>query len=126
VLVHDRAVVGITPLGVARRVALAPGDDVSIVGYGRRGDAARAGVGARYFRDRVGVREASASEFTTAAGSCSGDSGGPALDRRTGLVVGVVSRGSGRCAGPDSEGVWSRAMIAGPLLDALHTAAPGP
>jgi Trypsin len=119
VLILDRPVRGITPLAVARVGRVAPGDDVSIAGFGRRGDSARAGVGVRFFRDRVAVLAGSATEFVTAAGSCPGDSGGPALDRATGRVVGVVSRGGTRCAAADSEGVWSQAALAGPLLDAL-------
>ncbi len=119
VLVLDRPVRGITPLGVARRGRVTAGEEVSIAGFGRRGDAARAAVGVRYFRERVGVLAATPSEFVTGAGSCSGDSGGPALDRATGQVVGVVSRGDEQCARADSEGVWSQAALAAPLLDAM-------
>ena len=119
VIVLDRPVRGITPLGVARRGRVTAGADVAIAGFGRRSDAARAAVGVRYFRERVAVLGASATEFVTGAGSCSGDSGGPALDRATGRVVGVVSRGDERCARADSEGVWSQAALAAPLLDAI-------
>ena len=38
---------------------------------------ASAGVGVRYFRERVSVVGATAAEFETGEGSCNGDSGGP-------------------------------------------------
>jgi hypothetical protein len=119
VLVLDRPVRGITPLGVARGGRVTAAEEVSIAGFGRRSDGARAAVGVRYFRERVGVLAATRSEFVTGAGSCSGDSGGPALDRATGQVVGVVSRGDEQCLRADSEGVWSQAALAAPLLDAM-------
>ena len=39
------------------------------------------------------------SEFEVDGGTCAGDSGGPAIDARSGEVVGVVSRGGGCRAG---------------------------
>ncbi len=117
-LVLDRAVRGIAPLAVARNRRLRAGDLLSIVGYGRRGDTPRAGVGERFFRSRVRVVGSLGAEFTTEVGACSGDSGGPAIDRVTGEVVGVLSRGSTRCAAEDSSSVWSHAAIAMPLLEA--------
>lgn len=115
VLLLDRAIVGVSPLRLGLRPAVA-GDVVTVVGYGRRGDTRRAGVGERYFRAAVPVRAGSADEFVTGASGCPGDSGGPALDPRTQQVLGVVSRGGDRCNTPDAALVFTRATAAQSLL----------
>ncbi len=116
VLVLDRPVTGIDPVPVAPHPVARAGGTVSLVGFGRRGDGATAGVGVRYFRERVSVVGATSAEFETGEGSCNGDSGGPALDPSTGAVVGVVSRGGSRCVGGSGGSVWSHAALAAPLL----------
>ncbi|MFO0602958.1 MAG: trypsin-like serine protease [Polyangiales bacterium] len=113
-LVLDRDVRGIAPLAVDTS---ALPDAVTVVGYGRRGDSSRAGVAARYTRDNVPVLEGTRAEFVTGEGPCNGDSGSPALDARTGRVVGVLSRGTDRCAGDSADAVWTRATVARALLD---------
>lgn len=119
-LVLDRDVRGVAPLAVDTRAMPDAGDAVTVVGYGRRGDSARAGVGVRYARAAVPVRGGTRAEFVTGEGPCNGDSGSPALDDRTGRVVGVLSRGTDRCAGDDADAVWTRAWAARPLLDQVR------
>lgn len=45
--------------------------------------------------------------------SCSGDSGGPIIDKAAGTLIGLVSWGQG-CAEPDYAGVYTRV---GALVD---------
>ncbi len=115
VLLLDRAISGVAPLRLGGR-ALAPGDVVTVVGYGRRGDTRRAGVGERYVRASVPLRAVSDDEFLTGVSGCPGDSGGPALDPRTAEILGVVSRGGDRCNTPDAVLVFTRATVARALL----------
>jgi trypsin len=98
--------VDVPPLALSGR-APRVGDTLLVVGFGRRGDSRRAGVGQRY-RRTVRVREVQDREFLVGEGSCQGDSGGPALDARTGRVVGVLSRGGPRCVGPGAVGIFGR------------------
>ncbi|MBI5515133.1 MAG: trypsin-like serine protease [Deltaproteobacteria bacterium] len=98
--------VEVPPVGLSDR-GPRPGDSLVVVGFGRRGDGARAGVGRR-FRRTVRVRSVDATEFEVGEGSCQGDSGGPALDPRTGRVVGILSRGGERCTGPSAAGIFGR------------------
>ena len=116
----DRDLRGIAPLDVDAAALPGPGDVVTVVGYGARGDSARAGVGARYVRAGVRVERGSRAEFFTAEGPCSGDSGSPAIDARTGRVVGVLSRGTDRCTGPTAGAAWTRAWVARALLDRVR------
>jgi len=119
-LVLDRDLRGITPLDVDAAAMPGPGDVVTAVGYGARGDSTRAGIGARYVRAGVKVRFGSRAEFFTTEGPCSGDSGSPAIDARTERVVGVLSRGTDRCTGPTAGAVWTRAWAARALLDRVR------
>ena len=119
-LVLDRDLRGIVPLEVDTAATPAPGDAVTVVGYGVRGDSSRAGVGARYVRAGVPVRSGSRAEFFTTEGPCSGDSGSPAIDARTGRVVGVLSRGTDRCTGPTAGAMWTRAGVARSLLERVR------
>lgn len=112
-LVLDRAL-PITPVALRTR-APTVGDALVVVGYGRRGDSARAGVGERFQRANVRVTAVGAREFSTGEGTCQGDSGGPALDARTGELVGVLSRGALQCVG-DAGTLWTRASTARALL----------
>jgi MYXO-CTERM domain-containing protein len=82
-----------------------PGEDYTAVGYGEND----AGVPMATRVEREGLRVAcqpgscgsgvESSEFMGETGICSGDSGGPALDKN-GKVVGVVSRGGPDCSMP--------------------------
>jgi secreted trypsin-like serine protease len=119
-LVLDRALRGIDPIPVDTRAMPDMGDTVTVVGYGRRGDSARAGVGVRFLREAVPVRSGTRAEFVTGEGPCNGDSGSPALDGHTGRVVGVLSRGTERCVGPDANAVWTRAWVARTLLEQVR------
>ena len=119
-LVLDRDLRGIVPLDVDTAATPGPGDLVTAVGYGVRGDSTRAGIGARYVRAGVRVLRGSRTEFFTAEGPCSGDSGSPAIDARTGRVVGVLSRGTDRCTGPTAGAMWTRAGVARSLLERVR------
>ncbi|HEY1536633.1 MAG TPA: trypsin-like serine protease [Polyangiaceae bacterium] len=103
----DRAVTGVTPLGLG---ALSGVKTVRGVGFGKRGDSAAAGK--KMTRSNVKIQSESAAEFTVGVLSCNGDSGGPALDAQ-GRVVGVVSRGGPNCDGPNSQNIYTR-------VDAFH------
>jgi V8-like Glu-specific endopeptidase len=116
-LVLDRDVRGVVPLEVDTAAMPGAGDAVTAVGYGVRGDSARAGVGARYVRMGVKVRLGTRTELFTTEGTCSGDRGSPAIDARTGRVVGVLSRGTERCTGPSAGAAWTRAWAARALLE---------
>ncbi len=120
VLVLDRALPAIAPLEVDGRAQPRVDDAVTVVGYGRRGDSSRAGVGVRYARSGVRVVAVRDGEIMTGEGTCGGDSGSPLLDTRTGRIVGVLSRGSDQCVGSDSLAVWTRASVARPLIDAAR------
>lgn len=120
VLIVDREIEGVSPLRLAALSRPVAGARVTVVGYGRRGDSPRAGLGERFSRAGVRVLEASGAEFVTGASGCSGDSGGPAIEPETGRVVGVVSRGGARCAGLDARLVFTRAGMASRLVAAAR------
>lgn len=104
-IVLDREVAGITPLDV-RKTALASGDHVRAVGYGKRGDSEPAGT--KLLREHVKVLDVSRTEFEVGEATCQGDSGGPAIDESSGEVVGVVSRGGPACEGSDVHNIYTR------------------
>ncbi|MBL8609264.1 MAG: S1 family peptidase [Myxococcales bacterium] len=104
-IVTDRAIKGIKPLGV-RRTGPAVGETVRAVGYGRPSD--RSAPGVKLLRDHVRVLSVSAAEFRVGEATCQGDSGGPAIDQDSGEVIGVVSRGGPRCQGADVHNVYTR------------------
>lgn len=120
VLLLDRSLPGVSPLRLGDRLSPAVGDRVTVVGYGRRGDSARAGLGVRFRRAGVSVLADNETEFLTTTSGCEGDSGGPAIDPGSGRVVGVVSRGGPRCTGPEATVVFSRASQARALLTAAR------
>jgi hypothetical protein len=105
-LVLDRPLTNVTILPIRLHGAVEPGDMVVPVGFG--GGTANV-VGKRVARDRsvvLATGPASNSEtgavlgpreFEVDSATCRGDSGGPAIDVRTGEIVGVVSRG-GSCS----------------------------
>lgn len=105
VLLLDRPIEGIASVPV-RRDGAAKGDHVRAVGFGRIGDDAVAGQ--KLLRDHVKVLESSKTEFFVGEATCNGDSGGPALDEKTGEIVGVVSRGGPTCEGPTAYNIYTR------------------
>lgn len=120
-LIHlDRPVNDIAPmaLGTAR---MERGGEIRVVGFGRRGDTARSGIGVRYRRDAVGVVESAVREFAVTEGPCSGDSGSPAIDPVRNTVVGVLSRGSENCRGDDALGIYTQtAVFSGWIRDTVR------
>lgn len=98
----DRSVTNIAPLALG---SLAGVTTVRGVGFGKRGD--RAAAGKKMTRGNVPILARSRAEFEVGVVSCSGDSGGPALDTQ-GRVVGVVSRGGPTCSGSESRNIYTR------------------
>jgi secreted trypsin-like serine protease len=95
------------------------GDRLTVVGFGQRGSSERAPYGVRYQR-AVSVVDWSAREFMAGRSVCHGDSGGPALDPRTGAVVGVLSRGSEPCTARDAMAIWTHVSVAKSLIAAAR------
>jgi S1-C subfamily serine protease len=105
-LVLDRPLADVTVLPIRLDAPVEPGDYVVPVGFG--GGRANV-VGVRAARDRSTVLATGPTanaqtgavlgprEFEVDSATCRGDSGGPAIDMRTGEIVGVVSRG-GSCS----------------------------
>jgi hypothetical protein len=129
-LVLDRPLVGVAILPMRLNASVMSGDTVLPVGFG--------GGAAMTIGDRVPRRPSTVltigpsansetgavlgpSEFEVDHATCRGDSGGPALDARTGEVVGVVSRG-GSCL-TDGNHVYTRIdAYAGLATEALSKA----
>lgn len=116
-LVLDREVRSIRPLRVDFAPRIGTGDPVTLVGFGARGSSARAPYGVRYRRAGVRIFEWGASEFFLGPVACAGDSGGPAIDPRTGAIVGVHSRGTSPCDRSTAIGTWTRTHVARSLFD---------
>lgn len=113
VLVLDRAVTTIKAVPIA---AAAPrvGGRVRAVGFGA--GAAGIAAGQKRAREHVPLVEVSAREFEVGEATCSGDSGGPALDEDSGAIVGVVSRGSRPCDAHDARNTYTRLDVHPDLL----------
>lgn len=105
-LVLDRPVTGVRIMQMRLTSPVEPGDAVVPVGFG---GGAKMAVGTRVARPVSTIlatgpasnRDTGAvlgpREFEVDQATCRGDSGGPAVDARTGEIVGVVSRG-GSCS----------------------------
>jgi Trypsin len=105
-LILDRPLTDVTVLPIRLHDSVMAGDEVLPVGFG--GGTANV-IGQRRSRSRSPVLSVGPTanadtgavlgprEFEVDAATCRGDSGGPALDVRTGEIVGVVSRG-GSCS----------------------------
>ncbi len=102
----DRPIHDLTPLRVAK-AAPALGHTITAVGFGLTGTGGTAG--AKRFRTGVPILEVDAAEFLVGEATCSGDSGGPALDETSGEIVGVVSRGPQPCEGASAGNIYTRA-----------------
>ncbi|MBS2016581.1 MAG: trypsin-like serine protease [Deltaproteobacteria bacterium] len=104
-IVLDTPVKVVKPLPVRAR-GVAVGDRVRAVGFGRSGDRGASGV--KLVREHVKVLAVTPAEFAVGEATCSGDSGGPALDEQTGEIAGVVSRGGPTCEGPGVHNLYTR------------------
>ncbi len=102
-----------TPLAPAVRAEIEPGDVYAAVGYGLTGPVDDGTFGTRRRREgllvqRVGATRPivglTANEWLGGAGTCEGDSGGPALDAQ-GRILGVSSRSSDDCLSSVYESV---------------------
>jgi MYXO-CTERM domain-containing protein len=105
-IVLDKSITVAPPLRVRMSSPVLANESVRAVGYGTNDQ--NLPIGTRFRRDNVSVlavgSAVSASmtplggnEFEATEAMCTGDSGGPAIDEKTGAVVGVVSRGGITC-----------------------------
>lgn len=104
-VVLDRALTNVTPYVIRTGGGVDANEHVNLVGYGKNDVAAPLGtrlhkldvpvlaIGAGTSASKTAL---GAHEFELGAGSCGGDSGGPAFSAETGAIIGVVSRG-GSC-----------------------------
>jgi hypothetical protein len=104
----------VRPLPLRRSSRARVGGTITAVGYGRIGASGQQGL--RRFRAHVPIVEASPTELVVGESTCSGDSGGPAIDEASGEVVGVLSRGSRECARDTSRNVYTQVL---PYLDLI-------
>lgn len=105
IIVLDQPITTAKPLPVRSR-GPAAGDRVRAVGFGRPSDHDPAGR--KLLREHVKVLGVSTAEFTIGEATCSGDSGGPAIDEDTSEVIGVVSRGGPSCQGSGVHNIYTR------------------
>jgi MYXO-CTERM domain-containing protein len=105
-VVLDKSITVAPPLRVRMSSPVLESESVRAVGYGANDQ--NLPIGTRFRRDNVSVlaigSTVSASmtplgsnEFEATEAMCNGDSGGPAIDEKTGAVVGIVSRGGIDC-----------------------------
>lgn len=117
-IVLDQEVVIAKPLPVRSR-GPAAGDRIRAVGFGLTKESGHAG--AKLLREHVRVLDVSSAEFTVGEATCSGDSGGPAIDEDTGEVIGVVSRGGPSCDGSDVHNIYTRVDTYAWLIEEAFT-----
>jgi len=118
VVVLDRDVTGTAPVPVDLTSPPHARDEVIAVGFGRRTDTGMAGI--REVRTSVPIVLVSQREFELGEATCSGDSGGPALESETGMILGVVSRGGPTCAGSHTRNVYSRIDVWASLIQEAY------
>lgn len=105
-IVLDKSITVAPPLRVRMSSAVLASESVRAVGYGANDQ--NAPIGTRFRRDDVSVLAVGSTisasmtplgsnEFEATEAMCNGDSGGPAIDEKTGAVVGIVSRGGIDC-----------------------------
>lgn len=117
----------VTPLVPRLDRAPAIGEGVSVVGFGEHEPHDKSSTGVRRRRDDARITElgrgtsiargrSTRRDFVVDEGACSGDSGGPALDR-SGKILGLMSRGDvDSCSEVtytrlDHHAVWLRAVV---------------
>jgi hypothetical protein len=133
-IVLDTPITGIEPLKVRLSGAVTTGESTRTVGYGENDQ--NAPIGTRFRKDDVTVlavgSTVSASstplgsnEFEMGESMCEGDSGGPALDEKTGAIVGIVSRG-GACTDTSGHVYTSLAGFASVFQQAFAMAGGAP
>ena len=129
-LVLDRPVYNAAILTMLLHASVESGDTVVPVGFGGGKENQVGHRVARQFSRVLTIGPASNSdtgavlgprEFEVDHATCRGDSGGPAIDARTGEVVGVVSRG-GSCSGKGNH-VYTRIDSYAKLASTAVTAA---
>jgi secreted trypsin-like serine protease len=113
VLVLDRSVSTVKPSPIAPAAPLV-GARARAVGFGIGEQGV--GAGEKRAREHVPLVAVGAREFEVGEATCSGDSGGPALDESSGAVWGVVSRGSRPCDARDARNTYTRIDAHGDLL----------
>ncbi len=111
----DRPVEGVTPLVVDRSAGPGEGDLLRAVGFGLRGDNQDT-AGKKYAKSHLAIVSGSKAEFTVSEATCNGDSGGPAIDEKSGKIVGIVSRGGPSCVGDHVENIYTRPSVLANLL----------
>lgn len=118
IVILDRDVTGVAPVPVDLAHGPQAHDEIVAVGFGRRSDTGVAGI--REVRASVPIVLVSAHEFELGQATCSGDSGGPALESATGMITGVVSRGGPTCAGNNVHNVYSRVDVWASLVEEAY------
>lgn len=107
-IVLDRDVDGIKPLAVNATKAPEVGDEFTAVGFGLRDDQDQDSAGTKVSKAHVVVEGVSDAELVVGQATCNGDSGGPAIDAKSGKIIGVVSRGGPSCEGEDVQNIYTR------------------
>jgi hypothetical protein len=129
-LVIDRPLTDVTVLSIRLHGSVASGDRVLPVGFGGGAENVIGNRVARIGSTVLAVGPAANSdtgavlgprEFEVDEATCRGDSGGPAIDARTGEIVGVVSRGAS-CSTPGNH-VYTRIDAYAQLAGAAFAAA---
>ncbi|MFI5301193.1 MAG: S1 family peptidase [Polyangiales bacterium] len=105
-LLHlDREVTGVTPASIAT-TGPTTSATLQVVGFGMTASSGNAG--AKTFLDGLAIESLAKTEIVLGTSTCSGDSGGPAIDDATGQIVGVTSRGSVPCDAADAHDIFTR------------------
>ncbi|HMR74054.1 MAG TPA: trypsin-like serine protease [Polyangiaceae bacterium] len=112
-VILDKPMAGVTP--AVPRIDVEPqvGELYTAIGYGTTDTG---GGGQRMLLDGLQVQctsgncpyytQVQSTEWQGQTGVCQGDSGGPAVDQ-DGKIIGVVSRGQGKCSSPTYGSVWA-------------------
>jgi hypothetical protein len=105
-IVLDQNITTIAPMRVRIASGAASAESVRAVGFGTNDQ--NQPIGTRFRKDAISVLAVGSvvsasqtplgnNEFELGESSCGGDSGGPALDEKTGAIVGVASRALADC-----------------------------
>lgn len=141
VLELSTTVTGVTPLDINRNPSYpsTAGQAIQVMGYGLYGSSSTS----TYLRKlQVGwntdtacsnvyggappyVNDEMFCTYLSGAGTCGGDSGGPAVDVATSTVIGVLSWGSSDCT-LDSPDVWTEISSYAATIDSVTSGASAP